>query len=151
MSLTKLVLFSEFSLIRHLSKQKVYSRLTFGIQLYLIDLHTIYLYQKPDRPFWEGIWDAKAYKPACPQNLWYVRETVPNMGSANISEDCLYMNIFAPNVSIIHYYDKEVFLNPIVKICISFRCLNKGTIYVLYYHEIELLFLLCKVFIETIN
>lgn len=56
----------------------------------------LYRFKKPERPFWEGIWDATAYKPACPQHLWYVKETVPNMGNANMSEDCLYMNIFAP-------------------------------------------------------
>ncbi|XP_061173195.1 acetylcholinesterase-like [Saccostrea echinata] len=57
----------------------------------------LYRFKKPERPYWEGVWEAKSYKPACPQHLWYVRETVPNMGSANISEDCLYMNIFAPS------------------------------------------------------
>ncbi|XP_062582093.1 acetylcholinesterase-like isoform X1 [Saccostrea cucullata] len=57
----------------------------------------LYRFRKPERPYWEGVLQAKSYKPACPQHLWYVRETVPNMGSANISEDCLYMNIFAPS------------------------------------------------------
>lgn len=79
-----------------------------------------HLLKKPERPFWEGIWDATAYKPACPQHLWYVKETVPNMGNANMSEDCLYMNIFAPRVRKTDTFDLIVRIFRVVFICSMF-------------------------------
>lgn len=57
--------------------------------------------QRPDKPSWSGTWDASYYRPACPQHMWHVRETVPGFNKQNVSEDCLYMNIFVPHVSII--------------------------------------------------
>lgn len=79
-----------------------------------------HLLKKPERPFWEGIWDATAYKPACPQHLWYVKETVPNMGNANMSEDCLYMNIFAPRVRKTGTFDLIIRIFRVVFICSMF-------------------------------
>lgn len=57
--------------------------------------------QRPDKPSWSGTWDASYYRPACPQHMWHVKETVPGFNKQNVSEDCLYMNIFVPHVSII--------------------------------------------------
>ena len=66
-------------------------------------LFTILIFQKPEKPAWTGVWDATYYRPACPQIPWLVKQTVPGFNRAdNTSEDCLYMNIFVPNVSFIH-------------------------------------------------
>ncbi|KAL5014368.1 hypothetical protein ScPMuIL_008638 [Solemya velum] len=54
-------------------------------------------FKKPEDPSWEGVWDATYYRPACPQHMWYVRETVPKFSHDDMDEDCLYLNIFAPN------------------------------------------------------
>lgn len=55
---------------------------------------------KPPRyvQHWFSTWQALDYRPACPQNLKYI-------GSSNgirngIHEDCLYLNIFTPSISI---------------------------------------------------
>ena len=44
-------------------------------------------------------YDATYYRPACPQRIEEIRKDIPSFPKKNISEDCLYMNIFAPNVS----------------------------------------------------
>ena len=59
----------------------------------------MFLLQRPRRPRWGGTLDVKQYKPACPQDLSEVRLDIPDFPNANMSEDCLYMNIYAPNVS----------------------------------------------------
>ena len=66
-----------------------------------------YLYacfpQRAEKPRWGGMyWDASYFRPACPQNLDEIRLDIPDYPSANVSEDCLYMNIFAPNVSTLY-------------------------------------------------
>ncbi|XP_064606295.1 neuroligin-2-like [Liolophura sinensis] len=51
--------------------------------------------ESPER--WEGVWNATEMPPACPQlksDLSYIRAHVPNFN--NTSEDCLYLNIYAP-------------------------------------------------------
>ena len=66
----------------------------------LLRNYSLFVLQKPEKPAWTGIWDATKYKPACPQVPWLVKQTVPNFNrEEHTSEDCLYMNIFAPNVS----------------------------------------------------
>lgn len=62
-----------------------------------LDWRREFRFNRPDRPSWSGTWDATYYRPACPQHSWHVRETVPGFNAQNISEDCLYMNIFTPN------------------------------------------------------
>ena len=69
--------------------------------------YVIYSYagflQRAEKPRWGGMyWDASYFRPACPQNLDEIRLDIPDYPSANVSEDCLYMNIFAPNVSALH-------------------------------------------------
>ena len=55
---------------------------------------------RPEKPRWSGMyWDASYFRPACPQDLTEIRTRIPDYPSANVSEDCLYMNIFAPNVN----------------------------------------------------
>lgn len=51
-------------------------------------------------PNWDmGIrnWDASYYRDACPQELYKYQERY--YSHRNMSEDCLHLNIFAPNVS----------------------------------------------------
>lgn len=64
--------------------------------------------QRPRDPRWGGYWDASYYRPACPQRVHEIKRDVPDFPKANISEDCLYMNVFAPNVSLFIY--KQFFL-----------------------------------------
>ncbi|GAB1609082.1 hypothetical protein Ahia01_001193600 [Argonauta hians] len=59
--------------------------------------HKEYRFRVPDKPEWDGVWDATKQRPACPQSPWYVRETIPNFHE--MDEDCLYMNIYAPNTT----------------------------------------------------
>ncbi|KAH3710118.1 hypothetical protein DPMN_069585 [Dreissena polymorpha] len=55
-------------------------------------------FNKPEKPSWVGVWDAKYYRPACPQLPWFVKQTNPSFNrEKHTSEDCLYLNIFAPN------------------------------------------------------
>lgn len=54
-------------------------------------------FQRAIPPSWTGTWDATYFRPACPQKLDYVQRDIPTFTKANISEDCLYMNIFVPN------------------------------------------------------
>ena len=56
--------------------------------------------QLPKQPKWSGTWDAKFFRPACPQDLTELRKDIPDFPAQNVSEDCLYLNIFVPNVSI---------------------------------------------------
>lgn len=59
---------------------------------------SVLLLQRAIPPSWTGTWDATYFRPACPQKLDYVQKDIPTFTKANISEDCLYMNIFVPNV-----------------------------------------------------
>jgi carboxylesterase type B len=66
--------------------------------------YKVVLVQKPVDPevnWGLGIryWDASYYRHACPQEMWKLdnRYYEPR----NVSEDCLHLNIFAPNVSFI--------------------------------------------------
>ena len=66
--------------------------------------------QHPRRPRWKlpdyeygQAWDATYFRPACPQRIEEIWKDIPSFPKKNISEDCLYMNIFAPNVSKIQY------------------------------------------------
>ena len=43
-------------------------------------------------------WDASYYRHACPQEVWKISDKYYE--PRNISEDCLHLNIFAPNVCI---------------------------------------------------
>ena len=56
--------------------------------------------QRTKKPRWGGTWEAKWYRHACPQPVEEIRKDIPDFPRANISEDCLYMNIYAPNVSV---------------------------------------------------
>ncbi|CAH1773569.1 unnamed protein product [Owenia fusiformis] len=57
-------------------------------------------FMRPVKPvFPTRIWEAKSYPPACPQPLWYIKRDIPSFTNRNISEDCLYLNIFQPNIS----------------------------------------------------
>ncbi|CAG5124554.1 unnamed protein product [Candidula unifasciata] len=57
-----------------------------------------YRFHNPDEdPYWYGTYDATKYKPACPQMPWLVRETV--WGFNEVSEDCLYLDIYTPNIT----------------------------------------------------
>ncbi|KAK6167678.1 hypothetical protein SNE40_021648 [Patella caerulea] len=60
------------------------------------DFKRDFRFKKPDNPSWTGTWDATFYRPSCPQQTWLIRETLP--GYSDTSEDCLYLNIFAPNI-----------------------------------------------------
>ena len=47
------------------------------------------------------MYDATFYRPSClqpPQEQEKIRQFIPNFPPSNFSEDCLYLNIFAPNV-----------------------------------------------------
>lgn len=57
-------------------------------------------FQKAKPPSWRGTWDATYFRPACPQGLEKLQQDIPDFEKANISEDCLYMNIFVPNRTI---------------------------------------------------
>ncbi|XP_013380467.1 cholinesterase 1-like [Lingula anatina] len=51
-------------------------------------------------------WDATYYRPACPQPKNIVlQQHLPH--HTNTSEDCLYMNIFTPNITYYPYYGKR--------------------------------------------
>jgi len=50
-------------------------------------------------PHWYGTWNATYFRPSCPQNLQGIQKDIPDFPLTNISENCLYMNIFVPNVS----------------------------------------------------
>ncbi|KAJ8322336.1 hypothetical protein KUTeg_000807 [Tegillarca granosa] len=60
------------------------------------DFQREFRFKKPKKPYWGGVWDATYYRPACPQPLWYVKQTVPNFSYKDVDEDCLYLNIFSP-------------------------------------------------------
>ncbi|XP_063446000.1 cholinesterase 1-like [Mytilus trossulus] len=62
-----------------------------------LDWRREFRFNRPDKPSWSGTWDASYYRPACPQHMWHVKETVPGFNKQNVSEDCLYMNIFVPH------------------------------------------------------
>jgi len=47
---------------------------------------------KPKAP-WNSIWDATQIRPGCPQNCTLMRSACPEV----TSEDCLYLNIWAPS------------------------------------------------------
>jgi Carboxylesterase family len=57
------------------------------------------VFQRAKPRSWVGTWDATYFRPACPQNLSVLQQDIPEFQKMNISEDCLYMNIFVPNVS----------------------------------------------------
>ncbi|CAI9740302.1 Hypothetical predicted protein [Octopus vulgaris] len=59
--------------------------------------HKEYRFRIPDEPEWDGLWKATKFGPACPQAPWYARETIPDFHE--MDEDCLYLNIYAPNAS----------------------------------------------------
>lgn len=54
-------------------------------------------FQRAKPPSWRGTWDATYFRPACPQQLDKLQVEIPDFQKVNISEDCLYMNIFVPN------------------------------------------------------
>lgn len=56
-------------------------------------------FQRPKPPQWPKTVETRMFGPACPQEVDYIRKDIPDYPRANISEDCLYLNIFAPNVS----------------------------------------------------
>ncbi|ESN96594.1 hypothetical protein HELRODRAFT_68508 [Helobdella robusta] len=66
-----------------------------------------YRFQKPLPPRWVGTWDATYYRPACPQRLEILQRDIPTMENVNISENCLYMNIFVPNPNL--EYDQTIY------------------------------------------
>jgi len=47
-------------------------------------------------------WDASYYRDACPQELFNYQHMYYT--PRNMSEDCLHLNIFAPNVKIVYYF-----------------------------------------------
>ena len=57
------------------------------------------LLQRPIRPRWGGTYEANYFRPSCPQRIEFIRENIPDYPRANVSEDCLYMNVFAPNIT----------------------------------------------------
>lgn len=54
-------------------------------------------FRRPRPPVWGGVWNATYFRPSCPQQLGEIQKEIPDFPPANISEDCLYMNIFVPN------------------------------------------------------
>ena len=46
-------------------------------------------------------WDASYYRDACPQELYNYQHMYYT--PRNMSEDCLHLNIFAPNVIVVRY------------------------------------------------
>ncbi|GFO11481.1 neuroligin-4, y-linked [Plakobranchus ocellatus] len=57
-----------------------------------------YRFHNPDDdPYWSNVYDATKHKPACPQMLWYVKETDASFNQ--VDEDCLYLDIYAPSIA----------------------------------------------------
>jgi len=52
-------------------------------------------------------WDASYYRDACPQELFNYQHMYYT--PRNMSEDCLHLNIFAPNVKVVHLYTRLTF------------------------------------------
>lgn len=61
-------------------------------------------------PQWLGTWNATFFRPSCPQSLEEIQKDIPDFPLANISENCLYMNIFVPNVSMFFVLHINVFM-----------------------------------------
>lgn len=81
-----------------------YSRVTHPIKYYLkitLSLKRRYTTLQPPRqhPGWQ-LMQAVDWGPACPQP---VRFTGATKGIRDMDEDCLYLNIFSPNVSHLAY------------------------------------------------
>jgi len=51
-------------------------------------------------------WDASYYRDACPQELFNYQHMYYT--PRNMSEDCLHLNIFAPNVNIVHFVHQSL-------------------------------------------
>ncbi|XP_074656638.1 acetylcholinesterase-like [Tubulanus polymorphus] len=60
-----------------------------------------YRFRPPAKTRWYRPWQAKKWPPACPQDPAYLQKHLIN--KVNISEDCLYLNIFQPNISTREY------------------------------------------------
>jgi len=63
-------------------------------------------------------WDASYYRDACPQELFNYQHLYYTM--RNMSEDCLHLNIFAPNVKLVFICTS--FINPYSFNSYSFCC-----------------------------
>lgn len=69
-----------------------------------------YRFQRPLPPRWVGTHEATYYRPACPQRLQNILPDIPSFEKMNISEDCLYMNIFVPNrTTTPDVYDRNIY------------------------------------------
>ncbi len=67
----------------------------------IVFLYFTHYLQPPEDPsfgwdFGLRYWCADYYRDACPQELWRLQDTFAE--ARNMSEDCLHLNIFAPNV-----------------------------------------------------
>ncbi|XP_064652324.1 cholinesterase 1-like [Lineus longissimus] len=58
-------------------------------------------FRPPQRVRWSLPWKAYKYPPVCPQDMKKIKKKVN--GTVQMSEDCLYLNIFQPNISIPEY------------------------------------------------
>ncbi len=70
-----------------------------NLPIYFIDSITCYIFQPPQNPdAWDGIRDATNHPPPCTQkSVFLIRfPSEPVIGQ----EDCLYLNVFTPSVSI---------------------------------------------------
>ena len=80
---------------------QIYICLLYAQFSYFITLISFLFHKAPEDigPRWDidqAHWCADRYRDACPQELWHIQDKYYE--PRNMSEDCLHLNIFAPNV-----------------------------------------------------